>query len=70
MIELPTEVIGYHGTSRDAVPGLLARDIQLSDQHFEWPGTGLLLVAGLAVAGAAGGRSIASARTQPSSWPG
>ncbi len=43
MIELPTEVIGFHGTSRDAVPRLLAREIQVSDQHFEWLGTGFYL---------------------------
>lgn len=43
MIELPTEVIGLHGTSRGAVPRLLAHDIQVSDQHFEWLGTGFYL---------------------------
>jgi len=32
--------IGFHGTSRDAVAHLLARDFQSSDQHFEWLGTG------------------------------
>ncbi len=36
MIELPTEVIGFHGTSRDVVPRLPDLDIQVSDQHFEW----------------------------------
>ena len=43
MIELPSEVIGFHGTSKHAVPHLLARDIQPSDQHFEWLGTGFYL---------------------------
>lgn len=41
MIELPSEVIGFHGTSRDALAHLLARDIRASDQHFEWLGTGV-----------------------------
>jgi len=40
VIELPREVIGFHGTSRAALPHLLARDIRSSDQHFEWLGTG------------------------------
>ena len=40
MIELPTEVIGFHGTRRDVVSRLLAHAIQVSDQHFEWLGTG------------------------------
>lgn len=43
MIELPTEAIGFHGTSRDAVAHLLDRDIRPSDQHFEWLGTGFYL---------------------------
>ncbi len=43
MIELPTEVIGLHGTHRDVVPRLLAHDIQVSDQHFEWLGIGFFL---------------------------
>jgi hypothetical protein len=43
VIELPSEAIGFHGTSRDAVAHLLARDIRPSDQHFEWLGTGLYL---------------------------
>lgn len=43
MIELPTEVVGFHGTSKAAVPHLLARDIRPSDQHFEWLGTGFYL---------------------------
>jgi len=43
VIELPSEVIGFHGTSRDAVPRLLAHDILVSDQHFEWLGTGFYL---------------------------
>lgn len=43
MIELPTETIGFHGTTRDVVPRLLAHDIQVSDQHFEWLGTGFYL---------------------------
>lgn len=43
MIELPREVIGFHGTSRAALPHLLARDIRPSDQHFEWLGTGFYL---------------------------
>lgn len=40
MIELPTEAVGFHGTHRGAVPHLLAREIEQSDQHFEWLGTG------------------------------
>ncbi len=43
MIELSREVIGFHGTSRAALPHLLARDIRPSDQHFEWLGTGFYL---------------------------
>jgi hypothetical protein len=43
VIELPTEAIGFHGTSRAALPHLLARDIQPSDQYFEWLGTGFYL---------------------------
>ena len=43
MIELSSEAIGFHGTRRDAVAHLLARDIQPSDQHFEWLGTGFYL---------------------------
>ena len=43
MIELPREVIGFHGTSRDAVDRVLARDIRRSDQQFEWLGTGFYL---------------------------
>ena len=43
MIELPSEAIGFHGTNRDAVAHLLARDIRPSDQHFEWLGTGFYL---------------------------
>lgn len=35
VIEVPTEVIDYHGTRREVFPGLLARDIQLSEQDFE-----------------------------------
>lgn len=43
MIELPSEAIGFHGTHRDAVAHLLARDIRPSDQHFDWLGTGFYL---------------------------
>ena len=43
MIELSREVIGFHGTSRVALPHLLARDIRPRDQHFEWLGTGFYL---------------------------
>lgn len=43
MIELPTEVIGFHGTNHAAVPRLLAGDLVQSDQHFEWLGTGFYL---------------------------
>lgn len=43
MIELPSEAIGFHGTNRDAVAHLLAREIRPSDQHFEWLGTGFYL---------------------------
>ena len=34
-----TRVVGFHGTSRTAVPHLLAGNIEPSDQHFEWLGT-------------------------------
>lgn len=43
MIQLPSEVIGFHGTNYAAVPHLLAGDIRQSDQHFEWLGTGFYL---------------------------
>jgi hypothetical protein len=43
MIDLPTEVIGFHGTSRAAVAHLLAGDIGQSDEHFEWLGSGFYL---------------------------
>ncbi len=39
-MDLPTEVIGFHGTSKQSVPHLVVGDIQPSDQHFEWLGTG------------------------------
>lgn len=42
-MELLTQAIGFHGTTKQAVPHLLARDIQPSDQHFEWLGTGFYL---------------------------
>lgn len=42
-MDLPREAIGFHGTSKAAVPHLLARDIRSSDQHFEWLGTGFYL---------------------------
>lgn len=43
MIELPTEVVGFHGTNHAALAHLLAGDIRQSDQHFEWLGTGFYL---------------------------
>lgn len=43
MIELPAEVIGFHGTNHAAVPHLLAGDIGQSDEHFEWLGSGFYL---------------------------
>lgn len=43
MIEFPTEAIGFHGTNRAAVPHLLAGQIEPSDQHFEWLGSGFYL---------------------------
>ncbi len=43
MIELPSEVVGFHGTSRSAVPRLLARAIEQSDQRHEWLGTGFYI---------------------------
>lgn len=42
-MDWPGEVIGFRGTSRDAVAHLLARDIRSSDEHFEWLGTGFYL---------------------------
>ena len=43
MIEMPSEAVGFHGTSRGTVAQLLARDIRPSDQHFEWLGSGFYL---------------------------
>lgn len=43
MIDLTTEVIGFHGTDHAAVPHLLVGDIRQSDQHFEWLGSGFYL---------------------------
>jgi hypothetical protein len=43
MIELPSEAVGFHGTSRAALPHLVAGDIQQSDHRYEWLGTGLYL---------------------------
>lgn len=43
MIELPKEVVGFHGTSRSAVAHLLAGAIEPSDQRYEWLGTGFYL---------------------------
>lgn len=43
MIDIPTEVIGFHGTNHAAVAHLVAGDIRQSDQHFEWLGTGFYL---------------------------
>ena len=43
MIDLNTDVIGFHGTHHAAVPHLLAGDIRQSDQHFEWLGSGFYL---------------------------
>ena len=42
-MDLPTESIGFHGTSKPAVAHLLAREIEPSDEHFEWLGTGFYL---------------------------
>jgi hypothetical protein len=42
-VQVPQEVVGYHGTSREAVPHLIAGDIVLSDQRHEWLGTGFYL---------------------------
>jgi len=42
-MEVPTEAVGFHGTTKEAVPHLLAREIRPSDQHFEWLGTGFYL---------------------------
>lgn len=36
-------MVGFHGTSRAAVPHLLAGTIEQSDRHFEWLGTGFYL---------------------------
>lgn len=43
MIELPTEAIGFHGTSRAALPHLFAGEMEQSDQRYEWLGTGFYL---------------------------
>ena len=64
-MDLPTEAIAFHGTSTHAVPHLLAGDIQPSDQHFEWLGTGFLPLAGLAVAGQAHNPKVAGSNPAP-----
>lgn len=43
VIELPTEAVGFHGTSHAAVPHLLAGEIEQSDHRYEWLGTGFYL---------------------------
>jgi len=43
VIELPTEVIGFHGTSRSALPRLLAGDIEISEKPHDWLGSGFYL---------------------------
>jgi len=43
VIELPKEVVGFHGTTRAAVPHLLARTVEPSDRQYEWLGTGFYL---------------------------
>ena len=43
VITQPSEAVGYHGTSREAVEHLLAGDIRQSDQRYEWLGTGFYL---------------------------
>lgn len=43
MIEFPTEVVGFHGTSRSAVAHLLARVVEPSDRRYEWLGAGFYL---------------------------
>ena len=67
MIELPTEVIGFHGTNHAAVRRLLAGDLVQSDQHFEWLGTGFYLWQD-SPGGLKGGPSTASV-TKPRSSP-
>lgn len=56
VIELPSEVVGFHGTNHAAVAHLVVGDIRQSDQHFEWLGTGFYLWAGLALASSGLGR--------------
>lgn len=67
MIELPTEAIGFHGTHRDAVSHLLAGNLQQSDQHFEWLGTGFYLWQDSPLGGPSSGRWSGSV-TMRQSW--
>jgi hypothetical protein len=43
LIELPTETVGFHGTQRAAVSQLLARNIEPSNNGYDWLGTGFYL---------------------------
>lgn len=40
VIELPSEAVGFHGTSRVAVSHLVSGEIEQSDHRYEWLGTG------------------------------
>lgn len=40
VIELPSEAVGFHGTSRAAVSHLVSGEIGQSDHRYEWLGTG------------------------------
>lgn len=36
LMEVPTEAIAFHGTTKQALTHLLARDIRPTDQHLDW----------------------------------
>lgn len=42
-MEIPTAVIGFHGTSRDAAARILDRDVVFSNQSYDWLGDGFYL---------------------------
>lgn len=40
MIQLPAECVGFHGISKAAVPQLLAHEVHLSNNAYDWLGKG------------------------------
>jgi hypothetical protein len=43
VIELPTEAVGFHGTDHGVVPQLVAHEILLSDNAYDWLGKGFYI---------------------------